>query len=41
LFAWRLNVNHRWHPLALLGAFKRRRLLRAGATAAATQEGAP
>jgi lipopolysaccharide export system permease protein len=34
LFAWRLNVNHRWHPLALLGAFKRRRLLRAGATAA-------
>ncbi len=25
LFAWRLNVNHRWHPLALLTAFKRRR----------------
>lgn len=25
LFAWRLNVNHRWHPLALLSAFKRRR----------------
>jgi lipopolysaccharide export system permease protein len=25
LFAWRLNVNHRWHPLALLGAWKRRR----------------
>jgi lipopolysaccharide export system permease protein len=40
LFAWRLNVNHRWHPLALLGAFKRRRLLRAGAAAGATQEGA-
>jgi lipopolysaccharide export system permease protein len=41
LFAWRLNVNHRWHPLALLGAFKRRRLLRAGAAAAgAAQEGA-
>jgi lipopolysaccharide export system permease protein len=28
LFAWRLNVNHRWHPLVLLNAFKRRRLLR-------------
>lgn len=26
LFAWRLNVNHRWHPLALLGAWKRRRI---------------
>lgn len=25
LFAWRLNVNHRWHPLALLNAWKRRR----------------
>jgi lipopolysaccharide export system permease protein len=37
LFAWRLNVNHPWHPLALLGAFKRRRLLRGGD---ATQEGA-
>ncbi|MFS2026716.1 LPS export ABC transporter permease LptF [Massilia sp. GER05] len=37
LFAWRLNVNHPWHPLALLGAFKRRRLLRGGAV---TQEGA-
>jgi lipopolysaccharide export system permease protein len=37
LFAWRLNVNHPWHPLALLGAFKRRRLLRSGAAA---QEGA-
>ncbi len=23
LFAWRLNVNHRYHPRALLGAFKR------------------
>lgn len=40
LFAWRLNVNHPWHPLALLGAFKRRRLLRAGDATAATQEGA-
>jgi lipopolysaccharide export system permease protein len=28
LFAWRLNVNHRWHPMVLLNAFKRRRLLR-------------
>ncbi|MFS2218961.1 LPS export ABC transporter permease LptF [Telluria sp. Tellsp104] len=37
LFAWRLNVNHPWHPLALLGALKRRRLLRGGAV---TQEGA-
>jgi lipopolysaccharide export system permease protein len=27
LFAWRLNVNHRYHPLRLLGAWKRRRLL--------------
>lgn len=25
LFAWRLNVNHRWHPLALINAWKRRR----------------
>jgi len=24
LFAWRLNVNHPYHPLVLLGAFKRR-----------------
>ncbi|MFJ1471592.1 LPS export ABC transporter permease LptF [Massilia orientalis] len=37
LFAWRLNVNHPWHPLALLGALKRRRLLRGGAV---TQESA-
>jgi lipopolysaccharide export system permease protein len=28
LFAWRLNVNHRWHPLALIGAWKRRRMQR-------------
>ena len=40
LFAWRLNVNHRWHPVSLLGAFKRRRLLR-DARAGAAQEGAP
>jgi lipopolysaccharide export system permease protein len=30
LFAWRLNVNHRWHPQALLSAFKRRRMLKNG-----------
>jgi len=38
LFAWRLNVNHRWHPMSLLATFKRRRLLRAGGPA--MQEGA-
>jgi lipopolysaccharide export system permease protein len=27
LFAWRLNVNHRYHPLMLWSAWKRRRLL--------------
>jgi len=27
LFAWRLNVNHHLHPMVLLNAFKRRRLL--------------
>ena len=26
LFAWRLNPNHRYHPLVLWNAFKRRRL---------------
>jgi lipopolysaccharide export system permease protein len=31
LFAWRLNVNHRWHPLALLNGVKRRRMLRGAA----------
>ncbi|QYF93969.1 LPS export ABC transporter permease LptF [Massilia sp. PAMC28688] len=25
MFAWRLNVNHRYHPKAMLAAFKRRR----------------
>ncbi len=35
LFAWRLNVNHRYHPLVLINAFKRRRLLHgAGASRA-------
>jgi lipopolysaccharide export system permease protein len=28
LFAWRLNVNHRYHPLVLWNAWKRRRLMR-------------
>lgn len=27
LFAWRLNVNHRYHPLVLFNTFKQRRLL--------------
>jgi lipopolysaccharide export system permease protein len=31
LFAWRLNVNHRYHPLVLINAWKRRRALRKGA----------
>lgn len=28
LFAWRLNVNHRYHPMVLLNGFKRRRLMK-------------
>jgi len=28
LFAWRLNVNHRYHPLVLWNGWKRRHLLR-------------
>ena len=28
LFLWRLNVNHRYHPLVLINAWKRRRLLK-------------
>lgn len=31
LFAWRLNVNHRFHPLVLLSSYKRRRYLRKAA----------
>lgn len=31
LFAWRLNVNHRYHPLVMISAFKRRRLLKKAA----------
>lgn len=34
LFAWRLNVNHRYHPLVMLNAFKRRRLLKKAPLAA-------
>lgn len=33
LFAWRLNVNHRYHPLVLLASFRRAR--RAGKTSEA------
>jgi lipopolysaccharide export system permease protein len=36
LFAWRLNIHHRWHPLLLANAWKRRRLLQS----AAVKEGA-
>jgi lipopolysaccharide export system permease protein len=36
LFAWRLNVNNRWHPAMLWSAYKRRRMLSSGAA----QEGA-
>jgi lipopolysaccharide export system permease protein len=36
LFAWRLNIHHRWHPLLLANAWKRRRLLQS----AAEKEGA-
>ena len=28
MFAWRLNVNHRYHPLAMLARYKRRRALK-------------
>lgn len=34
LFAWRLNVNHRYHPLVLLNAWKRRRFLKSDAARA-------
>nr|WP_307719403.1 LPS export ABC transporter permease LptF [Massilia cavernae] len=33
LFAWRVNPNHRYHPLVLWGAFKRGRAARQGAPA--------
>jgi lipopolysaccharide export system permease protein len=36
LYAWRLNIHHRWHPLLLANAWKRRRLLQS----AAVKEGA-
>ena len=32
LFAWRLNVNHHYHPLVLINAWKRRRRQRAPAS---------
>jgi lipopolysaccharide export system permease protein len=35
LFAWRLNVNHRYHPLVLIGGWKRRRYLRKAGKAGA------
>jgi lipopolysaccharide export system permease protein len=35
LFAWRLNVNHRWHPLVLINAWKRRRIVQPATAAAA------
>jgi lipopolysaccharide export system permease protein len=28
LFAWRLNVNHHYHPLVLINAWKRKRILK-------------
>ena len=34
LFAWRLNVNHRWHPMVLINAWKRRRIAHPSAAAA-------
>ena len=40
LFAWRLNVNHRWHPAVLWSAFKRRRLLHGASAPAHGEEGA-
>ncbi len=33
LFAWRVNPNHRYHPLVLWSAFKRFRTARKGALA--------
>ena len=36
LFAWRMNIHHRWHPLLLANAWKRRRLLQS----ASLKEGA-
>mgnify|MGYP003575802984 CR=1 FL=1 len=38
LFAWRLNVNHRWHPLVLINAWKRRRIVHPPAQAPAKVE---
>ncbi|GAB3471446.1 LPS export ABC transporter permease LptF [Massilia terrae] len=38
LFAWRLNVNHRYHPLMLISGFKHRRFLRKAAEQAPQQK---
>ncbi|QJD98736.1 LPS export ABC transporter permease LptF [Massilia forsythiae] len=37
LFAWRLNVNHRWHPVMLMNSMKRRRLLQSAESRGAAQ----
>jgi lipopolysaccharide export system permease protein len=37
LFAWRLNVNNHYHPLVIINAWKRRRLLRKTHGAAAVE----
>ena len=38
LFAWRLNVNHRYHPLVLITAWKRRRHFKGAAAPAPKAE---
>ncbi len=38
LFAWRLNVNHRYHPLVLINAWKRRRHFKGAAAPAPKAE---
>ncbi|MDB5793214.1 MAG: lptF [Massilia sp.] len=38
LFAWRLNVNHHYHPLVLINAWKRKRLMKKIAAAPAQVE---
>lgn len=38
LFTWRLNVNHHYHPLVLINAWKRKRLLKKHAHATAQVE---
>jgi lipopolysaccharide export system permease protein len=41
LFAWRLNVNHRYHPLMLINGWKRRRHLRRAAHHAPVAQAKP